>query len=189
MRFVESCGGEAVYKTFTSPARVIDGKSYAVYTNRLTLHDVEQRADQLSVAPCLLQEYVPKDVELRITVIGSAVFTDEIRSQEFAGTKEDWRRHYMEHQIHHASDLSADVKDRLKEMLKRLGLVFGCFDMVRTPSGELVFLEINPNGQWYWIEALTGMPLADAFAGLLAKGRFSFPSSAHWGAVPAPSVR
>ncbi len=41
------------------------------------------------------------------------------------------------------------------------GIKFGAFDFILTPDNQLVFLEINPNGQWYWIEKLTGLPITD----------------------------
>jgi glutathione synthase/RimK-type ligase-like ATP-grasp enzyme len=51
--------------------------------------------------------------------------------------------------------------------MDRLGLVYGAIDMRLTPEGEYVFLEINPTGQWLFIEAATGQPIAAAFADLL----------------------
>ena len=62
----------------------------------------------------------------------------------------------------------AEVR-RCRALVRRLGLRFGAIDMVQTPSGEHVFLEINPNGQWLWIERATGLPIANAIARLLAK--------------------
>jgi glutathione synthase/RimK-type ligase-like ATP-grasp enzyme len=55
-------------------------------------------------------------------------------------------------------------------LMKRLHLVFGCIDMIRTHDGQYVFLEINPSGQWGWIEQFTGLPITKALASLLAKG-------------------
>lgn len=49
-----------------------------------------------------------------------------------------------------------------------LGLVFACIDFIVTPDDKFVFLEINPNGQWLWVEKLTGLPIAESMAKLLA---------------------
>ena len=38
-----------------------------------------------------------------------------------------------------------------------------------TPDGEFVFLELNPNGQWLWLEYELGMPLVATMADLLTK--------------------
>ena len=29
---------------------------------------------------------------------------------------------------------------------------FGAFDFIVTPENEWIFLEVNPNGQWLWLE-------------------------------------
>lgn len=44
--------------------------------------------------------------------------------------------------------------------------------MIVTPKGDYVFLEINPDGQWLWIERLTGLPISEAIADLLLRGVF-----------------
>ena len=37
-------------------------------------------------------------------------------------------------------------------MLSYYNLVFGAFDYIVTPQNEWIFLELNPNGQWLWLE-------------------------------------
>ena len=48
-------------------------------------------------------------------------------------------------------------------MLYDLGLVYGAFDFIRTPDDDLVFLEVNPTGEWAWLEDQLGFPMRDAF--------------------------
>jgi hypothetical protein len=43
--------------------------------------------------------------------------------------------------------------------------------MKLTDEGEYVFLELNPMGQFLYVEILTGFPLTAAMAELLAAGR------------------
>ncbi|MEJ2669125.1 MAG: MvdD family ATP-grasp ribosomal peptide maturase, partial [Gammaproteobacteria bacterium] len=45
-----------------------------------------------------------------------------------------------------------------------LGLNFGCIDMILTPDDEFVFLEVNPNGQWLWVEHSLGCNISGAIA-------------------------
>jgi glutathione synthase/RimK-type ligase-like ATP-grasp enzyme len=52
-------------------------------------------------------------------------------------------------------------------MLKVFGLNFGAFDIIRDDDDQLYFIELNPNGQWYWIELLTGLPMVQAMVELL----------------------
>ena len=48
------------------------------------------------------------------------------------------------------------------------GLVYGAIDMRLTAEGEYVFLEVNPAGQWLFIEERTGQPITAAVADCLA---------------------
>jgi len=55
------------------------------------------------------------------------------------------------------------------ELVNKLKLAFGAIDMIVTPDNRYVFLEINPNGHWLWIEELTGLPIARSMATLLER--------------------
>ncbi|SCF90374.1 MULTISPECIES: hypothetical protein [unclassified Streptomyces] len=52
-------------------------------------------------------------------------------------------------------------------MLNRLGLPYGAFDFVVTPEDEWVFLEVNPSGQYGFIEVATGLSITAAIADYL----------------------
>jgi glutathione synthase/RimK-type ligase-like ATP-grasp enzyme len=45
-----------------------------------------------------------------------------------------------------------------------MGLNFGCIDLIVRPTGDYVFLECNPNGQWLWIELATGQKISASIA-------------------------
>ena len=57
-----------------------------------------------------------------------------------------------------------------------MGLYFGAFDFILDPDGRYVFLEMNPFGQWVWIEQLCTLRIADSLVGLMriATLRFGF---------------
>ena len=44
----------------------------------------------------------------------------------------------------------------------------GAFDLRRRDDGVHVFLEVNPAGQWLYVEEATGLPITAAVARLLA---------------------
>jgi hypothetical protein len=136
------------------------------YTEVVSKRDVGY-ARALRYCPIIFQAYVPKEIELRITVVGRKVFAAEIHSQQTNHTRVDWRRYdhhqtpYREHQ------LPRDVAQRCVQLVESLGLCYGAIDIVLTPDGRYVFLEINPNGQYQWIEDFTGLPISDAICDLL----------------------
>jgi glutathione synthase/RimK-type ligase-like ATP-grasp enzyme len=117
--------------------------------------------------PSIFQAYVPKDVELRITLVGDQVFPCEIHSQATHHTRYDWRRYDLAHTPHREHALPSDVRERCKALLRGYGLCFGAVDMVKTPDGRYVFLELNTTAEYVWIEKLTGMPMSEALTDLL----------------------
>ena len=62
------------------------------------------------------------------------------------------------------------VESKILKFMDAFGLSYGAIDLVVTPKGEFVFLEINPNGQFGWQDS-KDMPLYDAFADLLIAGK------------------
>jgi glutathione synthase/RimK-type ligase-like ATP-grasp enzyme len=171
--FVRRCAGEAIYKPFSPHVRLppagTDSAARTIYTNRIRVQDLE-RTESVRWAPCIFQEYVEKKVEIRVTVIGRKLFAAEIHSQDSERTRTDWRRYDLERTPHRPHTLPPAVAGRCMELVRRLGLVFGCIDLILTPDGRYVFLEINPNGQWYWVEQLTGLPLLENFCQMLTQG-------------------
>jgi glutathione synthase/RimK-type ligase-like ATP-grasp enzyme len=174
MRFFEECQGEVIYKTLSTPPVVVkkDGVSEAeelatVYTTKITNTQLERFASTIPHTANLYQEYIPKEVELRINVIGTRVFATAIHSQNSERTCIDWRKSYNDLRYSDYT-LPEHIQAACLQMLSRLNLQFSAIDMIVTPNGEYVFLELNCNGQWGWIEAATGQPLAEAFVDVLA---------------------
>ncbi len=128
-------------------------------------------AASLQYCPMILQAYVPKRLELRITVVGQDVFAAEIHSQQTHHTRHDWRRYDLSHTPHFPHALPPEVQERCVQLVERLELCYGAIDMILTPEGRYVFLEINPAGQYLWIEEETGLPISAAICDLLMAGR------------------
>jgi hypothetical protein len=50
----------------------------------------------------------------------------------------------------------AELSERMLKLTTRLGLSYGAADIVVTPDGRHVFLEINPAGEWFWLDDVFG---------------------------------
>ncbi|MBK7782848.1 MAG: hypothetical protein IPJ58_19125 [Ardenticatenia bacterium] len=166
-RFVMSASDVVIYKPLRS-ARIISGESVAlIYTNIVSEAD-EAELVHLAGCPVLLQYYAQKAVELRITVIGDKVFAVALHSQESHGAQVDWRRVNASELQHSKHILPSEIEALCIRLVSTLGLQFGAIDMILTPGGEYVFLEINPNGQWAWLQQLLpSLPLRESLADLL----------------------
>ena len=136
------------------------------YTEIVSRRDVGY-TDSVRYVPVLFQAYVPKRVELRVTVVGQQVFAAEIHSQASHRTRHDWRRYDFFKTIYLPHELPREVERRCLQLVERLGLCYGAIDMILTPDNHYVFLEINPNGQYLWIENETGLAISDALCDLL----------------------
>jgi glutathione synthase/RimK-type ligase-like ATP-grasp enzyme len=136
------------------------------YTERMSRRDLGY-VDSVRFCPMIFQAYVPKALELRITVVGEHVFTAEIYSQESNHTRHDWRRYDHYRTRYGVHDLPDEVAGLCRLLTKHMRLAFGAIDMIVTPSGEYVFLEINANGQYLWIEKQTSLPITSSVVDLL----------------------
>ena len=139
----------------------------AIFTNKIERRHLEV-LDGLRYGPVIFQNQVPKKYEVRATVVGEEVFACRIESQESERTRGDWRRYDLANTPHKAHELDPVVASKCVEITRKAGLLFSAIDLIVTPDEETVFLEVNPNGQWLWIEQLTGLPIARALARLLA---------------------
>ena len=58
----------------------------------------------------------------------------------------------------------------LRRLMEDLGLAFAAIDFRRDADGRWWFLDLNPAGQWRFVERRTLQPITAALAALLARG-------------------
>lgn len=146
----------------------LDGAESVVFTTRVHVDDATD-ARSVTATPLIVQEEIPKRFDVRVTVVGQKVFAATIDSQSFAETQVDWRRSSRTDLEHQAHSLPDSIETMCVSLTQALGLRFGAIDLILDKSGEYWFLEINPNGQWGWIEIRTGLPIAAAIVDELAR--------------------
>lgn len=138
-----------------------DGPGRVIFTNRMgPLADED--ADAVRLAPFIMQREVRKAHDVRVIVVGDRVFATAIHSQGNVDTEVDWRRGSDPTLPHEPIELDETIQERCLAITRELGLRFGAIDLVTDVDGESWFLEINPNGQWAWIENRTGARIAEA---------------------------
>jgi glutathione synthase/RimK-type ligase-like ATP-grasp enzyme len=135
---------------------------------RLLKTDELSLLDNVRYTPVIFQEYVEAVYDLRITVVGGEVFPAAIHSQQ-TSYPIDFRMDMANAEIT-AVEIPQRIRGRLRKYVRKLGLQYGAIDMRLRPDGEYVFLEINPAGQWLFVEEKTGQPIAAALARLLVEG-------------------
>jgi glutathione synthase/RimK-type ligase-like ATP-grasp enzyme len=123
--------------------------------------------DSLRLAPAIFQEYVPAVADIRATVVGDHIFAAAI-SAASGGYHIDYRMD-LAGATFRPTELSPETTDALFRLMSRLGLVYGAIDLRRTSEHGDVFLEINPAGEWLFVEERTGQPITQAMADLLVR--------------------
>lgn len=144
------------------------GFEKVIFTSNIdTLSDEDRHS--ISVCPVIFQRHIPKETDIRVTVVGQQVFAIAIHSQETEETKVDWRRGSNPQLRHEVISLPDDVAEKCIRIVQLQSLRFGAIDLAQDPDGNIWFLECNPNGQWAWIENRTGLPIAGAITDEMLK--------------------
>ncbi|MCI0732249.1 MAG: hypothetical protein L0Y38_00310 [Methylococcaceae bacterium] len=170
--FARKCPNGIVMKMLSSFAIYAQNEEKVVFTNRVQSHDLEH-LDGLRYCPAAFQELVPKVLELRVTVVGDRLFTASIDSQKSDKSRIDWRRDGMgliDDWEPYA--LPPEVEEKLRKLMHFFELNYGAADFIVTPDGCHVFLEVNPVGEFFWLELKNPkFPISRAIANRLVAGR------------------
>ncbi len=167
-RFAAQSGPAGVVtKMLGAPAITEQGGRRVALTERLSpAHLADLRGIEISAHQ--FQWWASKREEARVIVIGQQVFGVKIQAGSTAAYV-DWRADY-DALSYEQIDPPAEVQRGVRTVLADLGLLFGAFDFVISPEGTWTFLEINPGGQFGFVEDRAGVPLTSTLADLLARG-------------------
>ena len=165
--FAKSCEGGVVTKMLSSFAIYDEGKELVVFTNAVKPEDIEDLSG-LSLCPATFQELLPKSLEIRVTVVGQRVLSASIDSQVSTRAIHDWRRDGLR-MVHdwRPYQLPIAIEEKILRLMDYFSLNYGAIDIILTPEGKHVFLELNPSGEFFWLERSPGLPISDALADLL----------------------
>jgi hypothetical protein len=159
-RFVgQQNGSGTIYKAFSATEK-------EWRETRLLRDDEQALLDHVQQAPVIFQEYLPAGVDIRVTVVGDEMFAAAIHSLD-TSYEFDFRVDMNAARVT-PYELPPEVRAGLSRLMARLGLLYGAIDLRETSDGRVFFLEINPAGQWLFIEERTHQPITAAVAHLLA---------------------
>ena len=162
-QFFAETEGQTVAKLLRPLAVTMDAVQPFVYTNRVREEDLAG-AETLRHSPMVFQELIPKACELRVAWVAGKVFAGALDASGTSRGHTDWRRAAPEECRWQKAQLPAEVASSMQVLMSELGLAFGAVDLICTPSGEHVFLEVNPGGEWGMLERDLGLPISEAIA-------------------------
>jgi glutathione synthase/RimK-type ligase-like ATP-grasp enzyme len=169
--FYHACQGNVVLKSVARGMIEQEDQQIGrfIYTSQVEAgHLVPELLEGVRVTAHLLQEYIPKKLEIRVVVIGKQVFAAEIHSQHSERARVDFRRAYdeLDYAVHTLPD---EIQNKVLALVRHFDLQFSSMDLLLTPEGEYVFIDLNPNGQFYWLQLRLAdrLHLKEAMADLL----------------------
>jgi hypothetical protein len=117
--------------------------------------------------PWFLQEEIKGECDLTVVYVAGRSFAFTL-ARDFEGV--DWRRHINKTDLPwERCSLSSDDQDRIRAFMVEANLDFGRLDFV-VRDGQKYFLEVNPNGQWAWLDPDGSEGIFDAVVAVLTEG-------------------
>ncbi len=170
-RFYELHDGHLIVKPMSSGYIERGGYNDSlIYTNT-----VEQchmaTIDDLVHCPTLFQQQIRKSNDVRITVVDGDIHAVELRARDYSGSQRcDIRRNNMSDVEYTKIDLPQSIEILIRRLIAQYGLRFAAIDMAVGLDGNWYFFEVNPNGQWAWIDLSAGTKIADSFVRAFSNG-------------------
>lgn len=164
MAFFEKLNGQCIIKPLRHGLIQEGLEERIVFTSKVTLDETNN--ERIASCPVYLQKHIQKKADIRVTVVGEKVFAAMIDSQQSEESQVDWRRS-VQSPKHSKIDLPLEINNKCVALVKRMNLQFGAIDFVLDKNSAYIFLEINPNGQWAWIERQLGYPIAKTITQIL----------------------
>ncbi|MDL2141024.1 hypothetical protein QQY79_00700 [Flavobacterium tructae] len=141
--------------------KIADKKYVGFYVNIVPYEKLKEFCKS-EENPIFLQKYIEKEYEVRYTVVGKEHFVCKIDSQKSEIAKTDWRRYDLANTPHSILIPPINIQEKVNLLMEKLELTYGALDFIVSKEGIWYFLEINPSGQYLWIEDLTGLKITNA---------------------------
>jgi hypothetical protein len=157
----------SIFKPFEQNMWLDDGVQKV---QRVSLVDLGlmEHAGAIERSPGIFQSYVEKAFELRLTVMGDDIYAAKLESQKVKDAEVDWKGDMLDRIPITPFDLPESEKNKVFRFMRKMNFRFGCIDVIVTPQGEYVFLEVNPQGQFLWVEQRApSIPLLEKFCKFL----------------------
>ena len=171
--FYKKHDGKLVCKPLSSGAIDDAAGHHVIYSSAVKETDLEQ-TELLARCPTLFQERIEKQFDVRITCVdGHLVAVGMLAKTEAGKQRLDIRRNNMADVTHGQVDIPSAVRESLCEYVASYDLRFAAIDMAVNLEGDWIFFEINPNGQWAWLDQSGASDIASLMVTALTYDRES----------------
>ena len=139
-----------------------------ILVQEVTISDFSQFSHK-NECPVFLQEYIEKQYDIRLVVIGKEIIGCKIDASKSKKGKTDWRAYDLPNTPHTLIEIGSHLKSRVLNLMRIYRLDYACIDFCVDRSGEYWLLDVNPFGKYLWIEYATGAPITEKMSEYLIK--------------------
>jgi hypothetical protein len=147
------CITKGIYRSYIE----YEGICRSNFTKTISSQDIEN--SEKKACPILLQERIVPEAVWRIVTIDKKIFGFRHTSGEIKGTVDS--RMATDNSTIEFAPIEEDLKKNIIRLCKHMGIQFASSDFIEDENGRMWFLDLNPDGQWAWLQNSTGFNLAD----------------------------
>ena len=126
--------------------------------------------NSINTTPVIFQEKINKKSDVRIIVLDSSIIAVELKRIENGQQSLDIRRDNMSGVKYSVTQIPRQVNNIIFQLIQSYQLRFAVLDFAIDQEGDWIFFEINPNGQWAWLDIEKITNIADFFAESIKNG-------------------
>ena len=147
-----------------STGKIVDKGKIRLFNTSI----ISKNVSDINLTPIYLQEYIDKLFEVRVTIINQHIYPVKI----IPYNEVDWRIE-QEKNIYELIDIPNQVKYKCINLMNKMNINFGAFDFIVNKRGEYIFLEVNPNGQWLWLEEELNINISNKIVSYLLEEKYN----------------
>lgn len=171
MRVPESLISQQGKMRLDSDDVIVKSLASTAFANEKVLYTTRVNQQRLDFSnPWFIQEWVEAAFDVTIQIVGKEIFP--FQRKRTSGQTVDWRKeqnYSLKVSEWFPTQLSEFETEQLMAFIAFERLSWGRIDMLRSYDGELVFLEINANGQFGFLDPSNEIGLFSRVAKYLSK--------------------
>lgn len=157
---------EYIVKSLDTALFYDEGKEMFTYSTMVT--GKELMNSELKDAPIIIQNFLSKKIDIRVTIVEDQIFTTKITKQGSA-IFSDWRTTNKELLEYSTTKLPYEIEIKLFDLMKSLRLTIGGIDLALV-GNKFYFIEVNPTGEWGWLVTDPKFPIDKAIVYSMING-------------------
>lgn len=165
IKFYQECNENIITKSLYAiiPSYNGNNEGFTLKSYTEPVEDIEMLPEQCF--PTFFQQNIEKAYEIRVFFLDGKCYSAAILSQANNNSHVDYRREDRKNPSRIVPyNLNSKTKSQIIELMKAVGLNTGSLDFIIGQDGKTYFLEVNPVGQYGFINSACNFKISDDIA-------------------------